>query len=253
MAIDLNALREKYNKMSQPNQQSGNSDFLKKFVQLVEGTNTIRILPWKDDNKEFYAETKIHRVKDSEGNTKNHHCRKIHGEACPLCDLYYGLWKTGSKDDEDLARQIKPRSRYYMNVVDRESGDVKILSIGIILFKKIVGAMLDEDFGDITDLDAGHDFKIIKTMEGQWPKYDQSQPRPKSEPAGSKGEVASWMESLHDIHALVPLEEYEDFKRVAESLGVGSPVSSRSDRAAEQKQSQDPGTSSEDYLSRLQS
>ena len=61
MAIDLNALREKYNKMSQPNQQSGNSDFLKKFVQLVEGTNTIRILPWKDEDKVIQRITTVGR------------------------------------------------------------------------------------------------------------------------------------------------------------------------------------------------
>ena len=249
MAIDLDALRKKHEELSSPGGKSQNADFLNKFFQLTEGTNTLRILPWKDDDKEFYAETKIHRVTDQDGNVKNYHCRKVHGEPCPLCDLYFGLWKTKRKEDEDLARQIKPRARYYMNAVDRETGDVKILSIGVILFKKIIGAMLDEDFGDITDLENGHDFKIIKTMEGQWPKYDQSQPRPKSEPAGSKAEVATFMDSLHDIHALVPLEEYEDFKRVAESLAVGSPVSPpRSAEATEQKEGSD-----DDYLSRLRS
>jgi hypothetical protein len=105
-----------------------------------------------------------------------------------------------------------------MNVVDRATGDVKILSIGVILFKKIIAAMLDDDFGDITDLDKGHDFKIIKIMEGQWPKYDQSQPRPKSSEAGSKAEVAAWMDSLHDIHALVKLEDYEGVKEAATGL-----------------------------------
>ena len=65
---------------------------------------------------------------------------------------------------------------------------------------------------------SGHDFKIVKIMEGQWPKYDQSQPRPKSSEAGSKAEVAAWMDSLHDIHALVKLEEYEDVKTAAMGL-----------------------------------
>ena len=150
----------------------------------------------------FYSETKIHRVYDEDGTVHNYHCLKVHGDSCPLCDTYYGLWKTGSKDDETTARQIKPRARYYMNVVDRESGDVKILSVGIILFKKMIAAMLDEDFGDITDLQEGLDFKIIKQMEGQWPRYDQSAPRPKSSPTGSNSEVAAYMESLHDIFSL---------------------------------------------------
>lgn len=217
MAIDLNALRMKHEQLNNP-QSGNNTDFLKKFYQIPEGTNAVRILPWKDDEKEFYAETKIHRVTGPDGNVKNHHCRKIHGESCPMCDLYYALWKTGRKEDEDLARQIKPRARYYMNILDRESGEVKILSIGVILFKKIIGAMLDEDFGDITDIEAGHDFKIVKEMDGQWPKYDQSAPRPKSSPLGSKSEIAASMDTLHNIHELVKLEEYEDVKNAAAML-----------------------------------
>ena len=216
MAIDLDALRAKHAELSTPGGNT-NSDFLSNFIQIQEGTNVVRVLPGKDEDTLFYAETKIHRVPDENGQVKNYHCRKTHGEACPLCDSYYALWKEPNKD-EDLARQIKPRSRYYMNVVDRENGDVKILSIGVILFKKIIASMLDEDFGDITDLAEGHDFKIIKVMEGQWPKYDQSQPRPKSSPAGSNAETAAWMDSLHDIHALVKLEDYEEVKTAAELL-----------------------------------
>jgi hypothetical protein len=217
MAIDLNALRAKHEELSNAGKGNANADFLSKFVQLEEGTNAVRLLPGKDEDTLFYAETKIHRIPTGDGQVKNVHCRKIHGEPCPLCDAYYSLWKEPNKDEE-LARQIKPRARYYMNVVDRATGDVKILSIGVILFKKIIAAMLDDDFGDITDLDKGHDFKIIKIMEGQWPKYDQSQPRPKSSEAGSKAEVAAWMDSLHDIHALVKLEDYEGVKEAATGL-----------------------------------
>jgi len=248
MAIDLNALRMKHEQLNNP-QSGNNTDFLKKFYQIPEGTNAVRILPWKDDEKEFYAETKIHRVTGPDGNVKNHHCRKIHGESCPMCDLYYALWKTGRKEDEDLARQIKPRARYYMNILDRESGEVKILSIGVILFKKIIGAMLDEDFGDITDIEAGHDFKIVKEMDGQWPKYDQSAPRPKSSPLGSKSEIATSMDTLHNIHELVKLEDYEDVKNAAAlltSTAVQGTVQGTSQNEA-------VNVPDNDYLNKLQS
>jgi hypothetical protein len=246
MAIDLNKLRAKHEQLNNPQAGNSNSDFLKKFYQIPEGSNAVRILPWKDEDREFYAETKIHRITGPDGNVKNHHCRKVHGEPCPICDVYFGLWKTGRKEDEDLARQIKPRARYYMNVLDRDSGDVKILSVGVILFKKIVGAMLDEDFGDITDPQEGHDFKIVKEMDGQWPKYDQSQPRPKASPLGSNSEVAEIMDSLHEIHDLVKLEEYEAFKQVAESLIT--PTQGVSQTVPESEEVSDG-----DYLSKLQS
>jgi len=244
MAVDLDALRAKHEELSNPGKGTSNADFLSKFIQLQDGTNAIRILPGKEDEL-FYAETKIHRVPDGQGGTKNVHCRKIHGEPCPMCDAYYSLWKEPYKD-EDLARQIKPRARYYMNVVDRESGDVKILSIGVILFKKIIAAMLDEDFGDITNMDTGHDFKIVKIMEGQWPKYDQSQPRPKSSPAGSKAEMAAWMDSLHDVHALVKLEDYEGVKTAAQALIPSHEGSSQNPTEAE-------NVPDADYLNKMKS
>jgi len=223
MAIDLNALRAKHAELSKTTQGGGGSS---DYLQIKEGTTLVRILPGKDDETEFYAETKLHRIVGSDGMAKNYHCRKMHGEACPLCDTYFGLWKTDQDSDKDLARQIKPRARYYMNILDRDSGEIKILSVGVILFKKIVAAMLDEDFGDITDPQDGFDFKIIKTMEGQWPKYDQSSPRPKSEPTGTPAEVAAYMDSLHDVHGLVKLEEYDSVKTaamnvVAENTGDG--------------------------------
>tara|TARA_R110001583_G_scaffold73623_6_gene204813 strand:+ start:25515 stop:26252 length:738 start_codon:yes stop_codon:yes gene_type:complete len=245
MAIDLEALRAKHEQLNNP-QTGNNTDFLKKFYQIPEGTNAVRILPWKDDEKEFYAETKIHRVPQPDGNVKNIHCRKIHGESCPMCELYYSLWKTGRQEDEDLARKIKPRARYYMNILDRESGEVKILSIGVILFKKIIGAMLDEDFGDITDPQAGHDFKIVKEMDGQWPKYDQSAPRPKSSELGSKSEIAATMDTLHEIHELVKLEDYEDVKKATDML-VGVSVQGTSPPKPSVEVSDD------DYLSKMQS
>jgi hypothetical protein len=244
MAIDLEALRRKHEQLSNP-QSGGNSDFVNNFYQIPDGSNAVRLLPWKDEDKEFYAETKIHRIPQPDGTVKNVHCRKVHGEQCPMCDLYYSLWKTGRKEDEDLARQIKPRARYYMNILDRESGDVKILSVGVILFKKIVAAMLDEDFGDITDPEKGHDFKIVKEMDGQWPKYDQSAPRPKSSPMGSKAEVAAAIDSLHDIHALVKLEEYEEVKNMAGAL-VGLDI-------PDEPSPQNEEVSDNEYLKKLQS
>jgi hypothetical protein len=247
--IDLEALRKKHEELNKKSGGGGNNDFIKNFYQVKDGSNNIRILPWKSEDKEFYAETKIHRIPMENNQVKNVHCRKVHDEKCPLCDLYYSLWKTGKKEDEALARQIKPRSRYYMNIMDRETADVKILSIGEILFKKIIAAMIDPDFGDITDPDKGHDFKIVKQMEGQWPRYDQSQPRPKSSPLGTKAEIAKVMETLHDIHALVKIEEYDAVKQIAETLAVGGMLKP-SDSSSEEGSDEEGGG---DYISKLRS
>ena len=46
MAINLEALRAKHEQLNNP-QTGNNTDFLKKFYQIPEGSNAIRILPWR--------------------------------------------------------------------------------------------------------------------------------------------------------------------------------------------------------------
>ena len=53
MAIDLDALRAKHEQLNNPAGANNNSDFLQKFYQIPEGSNAVRILPWKDDDKEL--------------------------------------------------------------------------------------------------------------------------------------------------------------------------------------------------------
>lgn len=246
MAIDLEKIKEIHANLS--GKGTGGGGMSDTFLKIEDGTNSVRILPPKEEDMDFYAMTKLHRVPQQDGTVKNIHCRQVHGEQCPICNLYYSLWKEPTKD-ETLARQIKGRDRYYMNVVDRESGEVKILSVGIILFKKIIAAMVDPDYGDITDVEEGHDFKIIKIMEGQWPKYDQSAPRPKSTPAGSGKEVAGWMDSLHDIQSLVKLEDYEELKQISESINPFAAV----ERSAGDINRSNTEVGDDDYMEKLQS
>ena len=248
--VNLDELRKKYDQIQKAQSGGGgNDDFLKKFFMMEEGTSVIRVLPSPEGSEqEFYAETAIHRIND-----KNYHCPRVKGHDCPVCDLYYRLWKVeGPMKDEaqDLARQIKPRKRYYMNVVDRRDESVKILSMGMKLFGKILDCFFDEDYGDITNLTEGWDFKVVKDTQGQWPNYDKSAPKPKQSSAGSDKQIAEWMDELHDIHGLVKLAEYDELKNLAmemEGLVTGRPTGNVS--AAE---SSDDG-SDEDYIAHLKS
>lgn len=244
--VNLDELRKKYEEVTKQNTGGGNSDFLSKFLITKEGTSLVRILPSKNEDEQFYAETAIHRM-ETDGQFKNYHCPRVKGDKCPLCDLYYALWKTPSEDNHNLARSIKARKRYYLNAVDRESGDVKILSIGMKLFGKILDCFFDDDYGDITDLENGYDFKVVKDTNGAFPNYDKSAPKPRPSKAGSDAEVAAWMDSLHDIKNLVKFAEYDELKQLsmmvearAEGMGGSSPSSPSSSSGSD-----------DDYLSHL--
>ncbi len=223
MGLNLDEIRKKHEQLL--NSQGGGNSFSENFLKVDKGTTPVRILPPKDsDEDSFYAETKIHRipedVNDSKSQIKNYHCPKLKGESCPICDLYYTLWKTGVKDDETVARKIKPNARYYMNVLDRNNADaVKIFSTGVTVFKKIIATIVDEDYGDITDLNEGFDFKIVKTQEAgdPWPKYDQSQARPKSSKVKNQDEV---MDNLHDVSALISYSDYDVLRKAADEVAA---------------------------------
>ena len=260
MAINLEALRAKHAEIT----TGGSSgDWTENYVQLKEGENIVRILPpseaSEDAGKQFYAETAVHRIpKDvtADGKHRNFHCRKIHGEACPVCDAYYSLWESHNKlnlpkgeesEFSRTARMIKPGKRYYMNVIDRGSENkVKILSVGIKVFTKVIDTMLDQDYGDITSIEEGHDFKVVKKQipRQDWPAYDQSASRPKpSKAMNSAKEISEAMDSLHDIYALAKVESYEDAKELAE-LFVPSEVP--------EKEIPDGSSSDEEFMEKLE-
>lgn len=241
--VNIDELRKKYNQINRVG-TGENSDFLKKFLMMEEGTTTVRILPSKDGEQDFYAETGIHRI-----NEKNHHCPKVKGDNCPVCDLSFKLWNTKDEGNMAIAREIKARKRFYLNAVERETGEVKILSVGIKLFSKILDCFFDEDYGDITSLEEGNDFKIVKDKSGQWPNYDKSAPKPTKSVAGSDSEVATWMDELHDVHGLVKVATYEDLKKMAMEITGDDVVEAvRANTTAPAKAE---GTEEEDYLSHL--
>jgi len=248
--VNLEELRKKYDAIQKAQSGGGgDNDFLKKFFMMEEGTSVVRVLPSVEGSEnEFYSETAIHRIND-----KNYHCPRVKGHDCPVCDLYYRLWKVEGpmrEEAQDLARQIKPRKRYYMNVVDRRDDSVKILSMGMKLFGKILDCFFDEDYGDITNLKEGWDFKIVKDTQGQWPSYDKSSPKPKQSAAGSEKQVAEWMDELHDIHGLVKFPTYDELKGLAmemESLVMGTPSRSAPKETPESNESDD------DYIAHLKS
>jgi len=244
--VNIDELRKKYEQIQNAQQGGGNQDFLKKFFMMEEGTSVVRVLPSPEgDENEFYTETAIHRIDD-----RNHHCPRVKGQDCPVCDLYYRLWKMDADSAHDVARQIKPRKRYYMNVVDRRDGSVKILSVGMKLFGKILDCFFDEDYGDITDLKKGWDFKVVKDTQGQWPNYDKSSPKPKSTSAGTPKEMSEWMDELHDIHGLVKVATYDDLKKMA--MEIEAVVTGRPDPSMAHEETED-STDDEDYISHLKS
>ncbi len=218
-------------------QDAGQGNFLDQFVPMPivkagqVGSVVIRVLPPVKGGSLFVA-TRVHTL-----NGRKHHCPKplVNGKwarevPCPICDYYSALWRkvdkledAGRKEEaaklKEEARSIKPVERYYYNAIVRslivdgkelKNVGPRILSIGKIVHKMIVRAILGDDtepgLGDVTNIRTGFDFIIKKELRGTgdeaFPNYDQSKFARDPSAAGSGEELKKWAESLHDLSKL---------------------------------------------------
>lgn len=249
--VTLEELRRKHQELI--NNESKKTDKLTSdFISFKPDTkNLVRILPGAEDPSDdnyfkFYTETNMHKIQLSPTEYKNYQCRKSFNEACPVCDLMFQLWDRhralklpkGEKSKYgDMATKIKPRPRYYMKVVVRslidakdENGNmenpVKFLAMSKELFDRILSAVTDSDLQEeddpdnttILSLEKGNDFEIVVTKKGEYNSFTESKAKVKKSRAGTPKQIAEWMESPLKLDSLSKLEEYEEGKKLSQTL-----------------------------------
>ncbi|BAK53006.1 single strand DNA binding protein [Bacillus phage SP-10] len=216
MGLDI----EKYKKRlleSQERSSGGGGDMT--FFNIKEGRNVVRILPPKVEDGDIYSECKINY---NLGPNKDRQAvsRKSAGFADdPVEELIQELESSGDKDDAKYAKKLKPRMRYYFNVINREAteGDddfekVLVMGCGTTVFEGVLGLIVDPDFGDITDPEEGYDVIITRKGKGMKTEYKVTG-RPKQTPIG----VDDWEEQLHDLEKLTKPRDAEAIEHLLET------------------------------------
>jgi hypothetical protein len=175
---------EKLKAMFEKNGGSGGD--MKWWKPKDNGEYQIRLLPPVEDDGLFYKATAQYNL-----GGKYLFAPYVEGKPDPIYDYYRALWKEGTPKAIETAKEIKPRKQYLFNIVVREEKGKKtenptkvyIYTVGQKLYEKIMHYFWDEDYGDLTDVEEGFDFKVRKE-EGDlgFPNYDNSAPRNKSTP-----------------------------------------------------------------------
>jgi hypothetical protein len=245
MAKTLAELRAEHAKHQAEQENQGGSKGASDYASFNKGSNIVRFLPGKDNPLDFYKEAHLHKYQDDKGNWRSYRCRKSAGEECPVCDLYWDLWKRHKaldlgKDENgrnrrsefgNLATKIKAKPRFFATAVIRslqEAGEdpVKYVAMSQQLFDKVMGAILDEDYQDeknpeettILSLDRGNDFDIKLTDQGEFVSFSESKAKVKKSVAGTDAEIAEWLENKLDLASLVEVGTYEEGKQIAQML-----------------------------------
>lgn len=162
------------------------------------GDNLVRVLPPIDSDNVFFHETARHRI-----NGEWFYCLKYdidsetgRGKSCPICDARTRLFRSGDADLIKIAKEIKAKKQYLMNIVNRKGDDSSLVSVyagGVKIWNKMVTTMLDDEI-DITDVEEGFDFLVKKeegpkTEQGTFPNYDNSKARRKATPLNEDPKV----------------------------------------------------------------
>lgn len=272
MGLDLNKLRKKLDDLNS-NSGGGSKGSANQFVKLKDGKNRVRILPATSDRDplEFYEETWVHygvgkTVENKKGTMVT--CPRTHDEQadCPICELsqyYKDLSK--NKDDryDKMAKDLYRKKRVYFNVVDRdvdltafekneegkwintdnedkEENPIKVLAVGVGIFKEILGLATDPEYGEdiFNNIEDGLDTVITKEGKGQFgTKYTTKAAR-KESPAFDEDTpeelVEEWESLLNDLSEFSKAKEYDELAKL-----LGDDSNDDSDDEEEEESTED--------------
>jgi len=178
------------------NNSNENSGFWDKFYPFYkmdyDEVAIYRFLPDLDDENPFgfVVENKYHELQIN-GKKKRIACAQMYGEQCACCEnsqKYYN-----ELGDQEMGKRFWRKIDYVAQGVivstpfdypiKADENPVRMISLGPKLFKKVETAMLSADF-DLPpyDPEEGFDFRIMKTHQGEYADYSNSEFARKSTP-----------------------------------------------------------------------
>jgi len=184
------------------------------YFKPLEGKNQIRILPpWNDEGYPFHEECFHYGLKREGKNVS------VPGPHPVIMKAIKKLEKSG-KEDSKLAKRLAPRTKFYANILDRKSKKIMVWGFSRKILSTILSYMADPDWGDITDIEEGHDLIIERTGQNLDTKYEiRIKPKP-----SELGDV-----NLDELHQLDELVEEIDDDEVEEMLEQVTGESSEGD------------------------
>ena len=157
--IDL--IKERLNKLQSKNASGGYEkiDYTTIFWKPKLGKQVVRILPRKS-NKDFpFAEVTFHQYNIFK---KNVYSLENFGEKDPVVQLVRELYDENTESSKELARKLKPRTKYFAQVLVRgeEGMGARLWEFNKTTYEKLLSIMADDDFGDIDDVTNGTDLTV---------------------------------------------------------------------------------------------
>lgn len=209
MAIDFDAIRKKLGQLS-----GNNSKRRVMWRPPQDETTTIRIIGFTDNDGNPFKERYFYY---NIGNNPGLLAPYQFGKPDPINELIQKFKGEGTKEGYEMAKKLYPKMRSYAAVIVRGEEDqgVRLYAFGKMVYQNLLNIMLDPDYGDITDINEGHDIKVTCSKQaGKMYATTDVMPRPKATALGTKKQIKEWTESIPDIDDVFQMKSYEQLENI---------------------------------------
>jgi hypothetical protein len=210
MAIDFEAIRKKLDRLSGANRNRSS------MWKPTEGEeHVVRLLSFPDNDGQPFREMWFYY---GIGNNRGLLAPYQFQNPDPIQELITQLRDDGSKESYELAKKLYPKMRTYAPVIVRGEEDkgVQIWGFGKTVYQALLGLMLDEDYGDITDPKTGRDIKVscVKQPGRKW-AMTEVRPRGKQSLLSENSEQASgWIGDIPDLSEIYQCKSYDELSKI---------------------------------------
>ncbi len=210
MAVDFDAIRKKLDRLS------GNNRNRSSTWKPVEGEeHTVRLLSFPDNDGQPFKELWFYY---NIGKERGLLAPYQFGKDDPIQELITKLREEGSKESYDLAKKLYPKMRTYAPVIVRGEEDkgVQIWGFGKTVYQALLGLMLDEDYGDITDPIEGRDVKVVCSKQpGMRWAMTEVRPRGKQSPLSqTASQSTNWTSNIPDVSDMFQCKSYDELAKI---------------------------------------
>ena len=209
MAIDFDAIRKKLGQLS-----GNNSKRRVMWRPPQDETTTVRIIAFTDNDGNPFKERYFYY---NIGNNPGLLAPYQFGKPDPINELIQKFKGEGTKEGYEMAKKLYPKMRSYAAVIVRGEEDqgVRLYAFGKMVYQNLLNIMLDPDYGDITDINEGHDIKVTCSKQaGKMYATTDVMPRPKSTSLGTKKQIKEWTSSIPDLDEVYSLKSYEQLENI---------------------------------------
>lgn len=210
MTLDFDAIRNKLERLS------GNNKNRSVMWKPQEGEeHTVRLLSFKNNDGQPFRELWFYY---NIGSNRGLLAPYQFGNPDPIQELITKLRDEGSKESYELAKKLYPKMRTYAPVIVRGEEDkgVQIWGFGKTVYQTLLGLMLDEDYGDITDPTSGRDIKVVCSKQ-PGKKWAMTEVRPRGKQSTlseNDSQSQSWLSSIPNLDEIYQTKSYDELAKI---------------------------------------